>query len=131
MTLYKAIPTSIQYSPNTGGDPLSLKHIGEATVIFQSRTFTQGTISFGTDLLPAFVDVPFVANGNGIFGNGQFGEEWFGGEANSAPIRTYLPRDCQRHRFLNLKFAHAVARESYSIYGITLYGDVTSQRAYR
>lgn len=131
MTLYKAISTEIIYSPVTGGDPQTLKHIGEATIMFQSRTFTSGTFSFSTDLLPAFIDVNFSANGNGIFGNGKFGEEWFGGEANAAPIRTLVPRDCQRHRFLNIKFEHSVARESYSIFGITLFGSVTSQRAYR
>ena len=131
MVLYKSIATEVLYSPVTGGDPMTLKHIGEVTIMFQSRTFSDGTLSFSTDLLPAFIDVDFNVDGTGVFGGDSFGETFFGGGSNAAPIRTYLPRDCQRHRYLNIKFSHAVARESYSIFGITLFGDVTSQRAYR
>lgn len=131
MTVYKAIPTEIRYSPVTGGDPQAMKHIGEASIMFESRTFTTGTISFSSDLLPAFVDVDFTLDGNGIFGGGSFGDEWFGGVSNAAPMRTYVPRNAQRHRYLNIKFTHSVARENYYIFGITLFGSVVSTRAYR
>ncbi len=130
--VFKAIPSSFLYSPITMGDPLGLKHLREATVMFLNKAFTGATLSFATDLLPKFNDVPFNASGNGIFGHFNFGEGFFGGSSNSIPFRTYVPRDNQRCRYLLLKFSHTNARESYSIFGMTVTGEVfLSSRAYR
>ena len=105
----------------------------EATIMFTNKAFTSATISFASDLLPALLDVPFNGAGNGIFGNsGVFGDNYFGGLSNSAPLRTYYPRDVQRCRYSIIQFSHQIARESYGIFGITLTGLVgQSTRAYR
>jgi len=131
--VYKSIPCEIQYSPNTfGGDPVSLKHMREAQVLFDSLAFTKATISFATDLLPMFEDVEFDADGNGMFGFSPFGEGFFGGASHGSPIRTYIPRNSQRCRYMVIKFTHDVAREKWSLYGITLTGETQlSSRAYR
>lgn len=134
ITIYNAIQTSFTYSPSTMGDPLYLKHVYEATMMFASKDFTKATLSFSSDLLPEFVDVDFNGDGNGIFGigTGSFGQGYFGGSSHSAPFRTYIPRDKQRCRFLTVKFSHKTAREKYSIYGVTLTANVNqSSRAYR
>lgn len=133
ITVYNAIASSITYAPNTIGDPLGLKHMQEATIMFTNKAFTSATLSFASDLLPAFQDVPFTGAGNGIFGNsGVFGDNYFGGLANSAPMRTYFPRSVQRCRYSVIQFSHQIARESYGIYGITISGLVgQSTRAYR
>lgn len=130
--IYKAIRSSITYSPVTMGDALGLKHIREATMMFTNKAFTSATLSFSTDLLPLLQPVPFNGSGNGIFGHQPFGSNYFGGISHSAPFRTYVPRNCQRCRFLNCKFTHNIARESYAIYGLTLTGEIgQSSRAYR
>jgi hypothetical protein len=132
ITLYKKIPTTVVMANQTFGDPLGLKHLREATVMFENKAFTGATLSFSTDLLPQFIDVPFQSDGNGIFGHSVFGSGFFGGGANAAPFRTYIPRDCQRCRFLNIKFSHATAREKYSIFGFTVTGEFgQSTRGYR
>lgn len=123
--VYNSIKCSLQYSPITFGDPLMTKHISEATCMFTNRGFTSGTMSFSSDLSPVFVPVPFQGDGNGIFGHYSlpgFGFGFFGGGSNGAPIRTYIPRDQQRCRYLNIAYEHSVAREEYSILGITLTG---------
>jgi hypothetical protein len=131
-TIFKSIISTIVYAPNTMGDPLGLKHLREATIMFLNRAFTSAILSFSTDLLPKFIDVSFAVDGNGIFGMGKFGDGFFGGVSNSAPFRTYIPRDAQRCRYMVIKFVHNVAREEYSIYGITLTGEISlSTRAYR
>lgn len=130
--VFKAIQSIVVYSPNTMGDPLGLKHLREATMMFLNRAFTGATLSFSTDLLPLFNSVDFSGDGNGIFGSGQFGGGFFGGASNSAPIRTTIPRNSQRCRYLVIKFEHKTARESYSIYGVTITGEIgQSTRAYR
>jgi len=132
ISVYKAIPCSFVYSPLTMGDPLGLKHLREATVMFANKAFTAAEMSFSTDLLPEFISVEFSGDGNGIFGHQSFGSGFFGGASNSAPFRTYVPRQCQRCRYINVGFAHQTAREQFAIYGITLTGEVgQSTRAYR
>lgn len=131
--IYKAIPCEVIYSPNTfGGDPSSLKHIREAQLMFDNLAFTKGIISFATDLLPMFEPVEFNADGNGIFGFTPFGEGFFGGASHGAPIRTYIPRNTQRCRYMIIKFNHQIAREKWSLYGISLTGETQlSSRAYK
>lgn len=132
ITLFKHIPTELTYTPITMGDPVGMKHLSEATVMFQNKTFTSAELAFSTDLLPEFQRIPFNGLGNGIFGHETFGSGYFGGNSHSAPFRTYIPRQCQRCRFINVRFTHGTAREKYSIYGISLTGRVgLSSRAYR
>lgn len=132
LTVYKHITSTFTYSPATLGDPVRSKQLYEATIMFSNKTFTSAVMSFSTDLLPEFIDVPFNGLGNGIFGHQDFGTNFFGGDSHSAPFRTYVPRQCQRCRFINIKFVHATAREKYSIYGISLTGRVgLSSRAYK
>lgn len=135
MEVYKSIPCSIQYAPVTFGDPLQLKQIYEATLMFNNKAFTKGTAAFSSDLKPEFFEIDFYGQGNGIFGhysNPGFGFGFFGGGSNSAPFRTIIPRESQRCRFINVRFSHSTARELWSLYGITLSGNVgESIRAYR
>lgn len=131
IVIYNAITSSVVYAPNTFGDPLSYKQIREATAMFASKAFTLAQLSFSTDLLPAFVDIEFSGSGSGLFGHDEFGGNFFGGVSNSAPFRTIVPANCQRCRYLNVKFTHNTAREQYALFGITLTGKIFSTRAYR
>lgn len=131
ITIFKAISSAVQYAPQTMGDPITFKHFREAQLFFADKTFTSAVMSFSTDLLPEFIPVPFNSDGNGIFGHNNFGFGFFGGMGNSAPFRTYVPRQCQRCRYLNIRFEHVVAREQWELYGGSLVGDVFSSRAYK
>jgi hypothetical protein len=132
MTIFAAIESQIIYAPQTMQDPLGIKHLREATVMFENKAFTKAVLSFSTDLLPSYISVPFNGDGNGIFGFSKFGGGFFGGGSNAAPFRTYVPRNCQRCRFIQLKFNHRIARENYSIFGMTLTGEISqSSRGYR
>lgn len=148
ITIYNAINATFTYAPNTFdapigqvklyhpqavGDPLSLKHLREATIMFDNQTFTTATISFSSDLFPNFVDVPITGSGSGIFGNNPFGTAGlFGGLGLSVPFRTYIPLQCQRCRYIIVKFTHSIAREKFSIIGVTITGEIAqSSRAYR
>lgn len=132
ITIYKAIQSIVKYAPITMGDPLMLKHLRESTLMLETRNITSATMSFASDLLPELIDVPFSLDGNGIFGHNNFGTGYFGGLSNSAPFRTFIPRQCQRCRFIIVKFEHKVAREDYRLLGITLTGETgQSTKAYR
>lgn len=133
--IYKAIPCNVIYSPITFGDPLQLKQVYEATLMFSNRAFTKVKAGFSSDLKPEFTYIEFEGQGNGIFGhysNPGFGYGFFGGSSNAAPCRTLIPRQNQRCRFINMQFSHKTAREIWSLYGITLtLNQIPSTRAYR
>lgn len=145
ITIFKAIPTMVEYTPQDMQDPVSLKHFSDVLLFFENKTFTNALVSFASDLLPGFQSVTVIGNGNGIFGylgfpapvNGKFntpgfGYGFFGGNGNAAPFRTYVPRDAQRCRFLYVQFSSQTAREKWSLQGITIAGvNTQSTRAYR
>lgn len=128
---YEGIKTKFTYSPNHFGDPLTFKHFRETTLMFLNKAFTSGILRVGTDLLPQLIEIPFNGDGNGLFGYAPFGQGFFGGASHPAPLRTYIPRQCQRCRYIVIQFEHHVAREQYGITGMTLTGEVYSIRAYR
>ncbi len=135
LTIFNAIDCEFTYAPITNGNPLMSKHISDFTVMFGNKAFTDFTAYFSSDLMPAFIPVPIPGDGVGIFGSYAttgFGYGTFGGNSTSAPFRTYIPRNVQRCRFLNIKMNHMVARETWAIYGLTLTGEMeVSSRAYR
>ena len=132
MVLYKSIKTAITWAPQTMSDPSMLKQAREGTLIFENDNITEATISFATDLSPDFEAVDFLRSGSGVFGCGTFGDTYtFGGLGTSAPFRTYIPRNKQRCRYIKHRFQHMIARESFSIYGISTTYELTSNRAYR
>lgn len=132
-SVFKAIRSSIEYSPVSLGEPLTWKHIREAVLMFISKAFTKAYISFASDLIPKFTEIAFYGHGNGLYGNNvKFGKGYFGGASSGASTRTYIPRNNQRCRYLLVKFRHQVAREQYSLEGIGLTGESNlSSRAYR
>lgn len=133
MLVFECIDANVIYSPILSGDPIQLKQWNTCHVLLKDQTFTQATVSFSTDLLPAFNDVKFRGQGNGIFGHANFGSgQFFGGLGNNQPFRTYIPRNAQRATALNVKFHHCVAREQVKLLGISIWGNFNlSERPYR
>lgn len=132
LVIFQSIISSISYSPLSFGDPVHYKQINTCHALFEDQTFTNAVISFSTDLLPVFTDINFTGQGNGLFGYNPFGSGFFGGQGNSQPFRTYIPRNAQRCTFMNVKFIHRVAREKFSLNGIALSGNIgLSERSYR
>lgn len=131
IVIYKHFTTEIEWAPEKMGDVSVSKHASEATLIFEQSTFTNGTMSFGSDLSPNFEEIDFDGDGTGIYGNFTYGEGNYGGTGNSIPFRTLVPMEKQRCRFLKLKFEHAIARELFSVYGYSVTAEASSQRAFR
>jgi hypothetical protein len=131
VTIFKAFETTCVWAPQTMDDASVQKHVRESTMLFEDKSFTYATISYATDFSPDFEGVEFRGEGNGIFGGTVFGNSNFGGNGNSRPFRTYLPRNKQRGRYLTCKFRHYAARESYAIYGISFVYESVSTRAYK
>lgn len=135
ITIYKRIDTVIQWAPQHFGNPSVLKQIRESTIIFDQNAFYSAKMSYSSDLSGGFVEIPFFGKGIGYWGYGFWGNQnptlYWGGLGNDAPFRTVVPREKQRCRYLNIKFDHFNARESYRILGISAVVRPLSTRAYR
>lgn len=133
ITLYKSIKTMVQWNPVYFGDPAFLKQVREGTMIFENSNFSSVKISYATDLGPSFKAIEFSGDGLSVGDWGYFnwGTINWGGVAAPIPLRTYIPAEKQRCRFINIKFEHSVAFEKYAVYGLSLVYRVTGTRAYR
>lgn len=130
ITLYKAIPTLIQYSPIFAQDPTSEKQFSFGTFRFEANNFSKVTISYASDLSPSFESETFEEIGTGEWGDSSWDGNNWGGVAAPIPIRTFIPRQKQRCTFLVPKFEHQVAIQKYSLMYISLVVRPYSNRAY-
>jgi hypothetical protein len=131
ITLFKGIRAAVLYAPEIFGDPSVLKHVREGTFMFEDCTFTRGEVGYKTDVSPGVATIPFTKSGKGDWGSFAWSEQNWGGRFSGAPMRTYIPANKQRCRFIQAYFAHNSAREKWAIFGISYTLRVLSERAYR
>lgn len=131
VTVYKKISTTVQWSLMHFGDPSTHKQISENTVILDQNNITNATLEFSTDLSQNFEGIEVAGRGSGIFGNPSWGDFVWGGLGTEAPIRTFIPTNKQRCRYIRTRFKHSNARENYNILGISFKVRPYSTRAYR
>ena len=131
IVLYKGIKAAVLYAPEIFGDPSVLKHVREGTFMFEDCTFTRGEVGYKTDVSPGVATIPFTKSGKGDWGSFAWSEQNWGGGFSGAPMRTYIPANKQRCRFIQAYFGHNSAREKWAIFGISYTLRVLSERAYR
>lgn len=130
-TLYKGIQCNVVYSPQIFGDPSVSKHIREGTFLFEDANFSRATVGYRTDLSPGFETVDFSKAGKGDWSLFAWSEHNWGGGFSGVPLRTYVPRQKQRCRYIQAQFIHNSSREQFSMYGISYTFRLISERAYR
>lgn len=129
--IYKAIPTKVRYAPQHFGKPQELKQISEGTIIFDQNAIYSATVSYASDRSADFVQIPFSMKGPGFWISYPWANIVWGGSGNDTPLRTLIPQNKSRCRYLTVQFEHSNAREQYKIVGISLEPREVSTRAYR
>jgi len=120
ISIFQAIKSDAIFNPTTFGAPDVLKHVREGTAIFEELYITGGIIKYASDLMPVFSKIEFQGTGNGGWGLYNWSEFYWGGDGPEAPVRTIIPLEKQRCRFLRVGMEHSTAREHYSLYGFSL-----------
>jgi hypothetical protein len=131
ITVYEGIACDVQYAPETFGDTSLLKQVSEGTVIFEDNNFSRATVGYRSDLSPGVESIDFTKSGKGDYGFFIFSEHNWGGGFSGVPLRTYIPRQKQRCRYIQLNFIHDSAREIYSLYGFSYTFRAIGEKAYR
>jgi hypothetical protein len=129
--LYKGISAKATYNPNFFDDPENEKQVFDGKTYFTSDTFTNMSISYASDLSPSFEKIDFSGAGIGDWGLFAWGNQTWGGGGTSVPIRTLIPLEKQRCRFIRTRIEHVNARESFQILGTANNSRPYNTKAYR
>jgi len=102
-------------------------------MIFDQNNFYSARIEFSSDASSSLQGGEFFGKGVAYWGYDLWNNpnSYWGGEGNDIPLRTTVPRDKQRCRYLTTRFEHINAREDWRILGITAVVRPVSSRAYR
>jgi hypothetical protein len=129
--LYKAIKCDVEYAPQHFGKPEATKQINQGTFIFDQNNFWGGIVGYSSDRSADFVLYPFSEKGPGYWGGFSWANAIYGGGGNEVPVRTLVPQNKQRCRYLHVKFQHINAREKWRLLGVSLEPREVSPRGYR
>ncbi|PCI45889.1 MAG: hypothetical protein COB41_00430 [Proteobacteria bacterium] len=130
-TVYKSIKSKVTWSPVIFQDVSMTKHVRSGTVIFENNNFTRAVVSYSTDDSPSFDEILFGGAGIGDWGQFNWGQQNWGGLSSARPLRTLIPLQKQRCRYIIPRFEHGVAFEKYSLLGMSLTYRMISPRGYR
>jgi hypothetical protein len=122
---------TVTYVPVHANNPAMTKHFREAHVMFDDYRGSEINLTFSSDVSRSEVETTLNLNVFGEFGLFSFGDRPWGGDPFEDNMRTYLPRDKQRCRLLNVKYTSNIAREKWELEGIALYYRNISERTNR
>ena len=128
---FKGICSQIEWSPQHFGDPSVTKQVPEGSIQFDGNNFYSAEISYKTDLSQDFDEKEFLGRGVGYWGSSCYNCTTWGGCGTDVPIRTLVPKNKQRCRYIFVKFRHFNAREDWRIVGISLEPRRMSTRGYK
>ncbi len=131
VSLFKAIKCLVQYAPQHFGKPESTKQVSEGTFIFDQNNFWGGTMAYASDRSFDFKSIEFSGRGPGYWDGYSWANAVFGGGGNEVPVRTLVPIDKARCRYLHVQFSHKNAREEWKLIGVSLEPREVSTRGYR
>jgi hypothetical protein len=129
--VYKSYECEVEWAPQHFGSPEKLKQVSEGTLIFDQGTIYGGTVGYSSDRSADFTEIDFEMSGPGFWGSFPWLSTVFGGSSNEVPLRTLVPANKSRCRYLHVKFKHKNAREQFKLLGISLEPREVSTRGYR
>ena len=130
-THYKGYTTEIEVNPMHFGDPGVLKHISDASLVFDDNNFYSGFAGFKSDVSGSLEDIYFRGKGPGTWGHFLWSKGIWDGEGNDDPFRVLVPRNKAKCRYLIIKFTHKNARESFKFLGTSFKMRPFAERAYK
>jgi hypothetical protein len=131
VSIFKGIKCLIEYAPQHFGKPESTKQVAEGTFIFDQNNFWGGSVAYSSDRSYDYSSIEFSGKGPGYWDGYSWANVTFGGLGNEVPVRTLIPRDKSRCRYLHVQFTHINARESWKLIGVSLEPREISTRGYR
>ena len=127
--IYTPIDKLIEWFPITCNNPSFFKHFREITFMFLDASFRKLYFSVYSDSSPDSEETEIIATSLGAWGYGGWGKLPWGGELGGRQaIRSYIPLEKSRCRWLDLSLSSNQALTQFSVSGISLMYSVASER---
>jgi len=127
--IYTPIDKLIEWFPITCNNPSFFKHFREITFMFLDSSFRKLYFSVYSDSSPDSEETEIIATSLGAWGYGGWSKLPWGGELGGRQaIRSYIPLEKSRCRWLDLSLSSNQALTQFSVSGISLMYSVASER---
>lgn len=131
-TIYTPIKKVIEWFPITCNNPSFFKHFREITFMFLEAQFKNLSFSVYSDSSPDSEETQILATSLGAWGYGGWGLLPWGGEVGGRQaIRSYIPLEKSRCRWLDLTLTSNQALTQFEVSGISLMYSLASERDQR
>lgn len=128
-TIYTPIRKTIEWFPITCNNPSFFKHFREITFMFLEAKFRDLSFSVYSDSSPDSESTEIVATSLGAWGYGGWGNlPWGGDIGGRQAIRSYIPLEKSRCRWLDLSLTSNQAFTQFAVSGISLMYSLASER---
>ncbi len=125
ITHYKGIKAISVWNYFPLGDPATLKHIRSGSVMIKNNNLNTFTVGYASDLSGNFEDVEFKLDRSGVWGGSLFGQSTWGGDGVAYPLRTLIPKQKQRCRYIKPRILHGTAFRKFIILGVSFDFEMT------
>ncbi len=130
-TLYKAIVTTLEWNPETTGNPAGSKHFQELILLFK-RGFTNNlALGFYTDVNPGIETVTLIGSPTGEWGLFDWDDLNWDALPSRQPTRTLVPRGSARATQLIMRLTSQTAKSDWLLNGVSVVYTPTSTRVQR
>lgn len=127
--IYTPIRKTIEWFPITCQNPSFFKHFREITFMFLEAKFKNLSFSVYSDSSPDSEETQIEATSLGAWGYGGWGNlPWGGDVGGRQAIRSYIPLEKSRCRWLDLSLTSNQAFTQFAVSGISLMYSVASER---
>lgn len=128
-TIYTPIRKTIEWFPITCNNPSFFKHFREITFMFLEARFRNLSFTVYSDSSPDSESTEIVATSLGAWGYGGWGNlPWGGDVGGRQAIRSYIPLEKSRCRWLDLSLTSNQAFTQFAVSGISLMYSLASER---
>lgn len=128
-TIYTPIKKTIEWFPLTCQNPAFFKHFREITFMFLEAKFKNLSFTVYSDSSPDAEETKIEATSLGAWGYGGWGNlPWGGDVGGRQAIRSYIPLEKSRCRWLDLTLTSNQAFTQFAVSGISLMYSLASER---
>lgn len=115
----KGFTSIVEWQPFSAGSPMLIKKWREAALMFEQRP-RDCSMSFRTDISPAFETVDITSTSVGAWGTFPWGTQPWGGSNLNKLIRTYVTRNHQRAASIVVRWTSTYAYSAFALSGVQL-----------
>lgn len=127
----KSFEASLEYVPQTAGNPGILKQWQDVVLMFKDLSFSEATIGFKSELSRGLRETTLTGVPDAGWGLVAWGSSIWGGGSLAKNIRTYVAKDKTLCSQLTLSFSHDCAFSKFSLAGVSLSVNSVSERVAR